>query len=93
MTDTCIRCGQSHAAESAHRVGPTQHHAWCLEACPFCGDDNAVFVPPWTTSRGGVTWATWVTCGSCGAEGPARETADDAVRLWNTRRLREEDAR
>jgi len=46
-----------------------------VKPCPFCGSD---FVE---INRGG--W--WGECGNCGAEGPAKETREEALAAWNLR--------
>jgi len=46
-----------------------------LRPCPFCGSN---FV-----NMNRVGW--WVVCENCGAEGPAKETREEALATWNRR--------
>jgi len=46
--------------------------------CPFCGERARVMA-----SKMGSLWA--VGCDKCGSWGPAAETEDGAIELWNRR--------
>lgn len=48
------------------------------QPCPFCGCDNS-------KTRGGGLSGFVRKCHRCGAEGPVRDTVDEADRSWNAR--------
>lgn len=48
--------------------------------CPFCGLDDAVFVPQEMDNRMHAVY-----CDRCGASGPREYTVRDRVRRWNNR--------
>ena len=49
-----------------------------LLACPFCG-----WGKPFIFDTGDDPF--WVECPDCYAEGPTEDTADEAIKAWNTR--------
>lgn len=50
-----------------------------LESCPFCRSDNL-----WLIEESEIEY-NWVHCKDCGADGPCKETKEEAVKAWNRR--------
>lgn len=48
-----------------------------LLPCPFCGNAEPVAYEQ--------TYYAWVQCRECDAEGPAKDTGQEAIEAWNTR--------
>ena len=50
---------------------------WVIANCPFCGCDEAIVLDECDC------WS--VLCNACDAEGPPRQTEEQAVSAWNKR--------
>ena len=59
-----------------------------LKLCPFCGT-----LPIMEASFGCVSDLFWAECDSCKCTGPEADTKEQAINLWNTRFVYQEDTR
>lgn len=50
--------------------------------CPFCRSENTAYE---------FDEIVFIYCADCGANGPAKETADEALAAWNTRPQEKEE--
>jgi len=52
-----------------------------LKPCPFCGDKDVCLSSHITD----ICW--FVRCIACGAAGPIAPVEDEAIAIWNTRKV------
>jgi len=56
-----------------------------IKPCPFCGETDVAVSKD--MSEDGSVYARHVECPNCEARGPIRNTADDAIEVWNAYRV------
>ena len=56
-----------------------------IKPCPFCGGTDFIeFAYPYRRKPG--LKGSYVQCKDCGAQSGRRETIDDAIEAWNSRK-------